>query len=623
MRRGSRNDPQEVQFSHEPFGSDEVTAEARHPFAEPKPPEETIDDLVSRLLVSGDQAMDGLPVMTSPELRVIGRAISFAFTKTAGGAKTRLHYTGLVSAVGATTVTLMHVSRYTEADFEAYKERERALAKGELARAAKLKGKEIDNARCSFPGARRCCDDKGKSGLVPHGYSAEGEVGVGRNGQLSSGGDSAALLGMNAAGSLSFVTNAHAEVEMEHAAFLNEERGDHHHFHGTHGIDGDGRMSKEVLAATAAPHTRTARRRILSTVDGSVGPLPYVTFLRKNIHDVAFGRDPANEFYSLFQDPSKQLLDMQYLRMFVRRYLVHTSEGNNPRQVPLYAFVTVRCACPSVDRELVSRVAREELPGLMKADKSIEKERQKQLQEEQQEAERAAAHEGETASLMFGRTGVLCRTRVPHKSLIAGVVLAALTLMAEVYLCVSLSALTDNLIISFLMEGLWFVVAAMLVWVAASVTTIFHAFFMRVPLRDNLTLLMLRAFFCAGGVGGSLMSLVVLVTRMSSVEIHEFMTKQSKDDLCAFYQAHQCTGFYSSCAHRSAATTGDALCRPSCLVHVAYETTCHSAMTSPVQVAFLPMMVFSVLSLFACLYSLFLLIRLLLFAHSAARRRAS
>ena len=615
MRRGSRNDPQEVQFSHEPFGSDEVTAEARHPFAEPKPPEETIDDLVSRLLVSGDQAMDGLPVMTSPELRVIGRAISFAFTKTAGGAKTRLYYTGLVSAVGATTVTLMHVSRYTEADFEAYKERERALAKGELARAAKLKGKEIDNARCSFPGARRCCDDKGKSGLVPHGYSAEGEVDVGRNGQLSSGGDRAALLGMNAAGSLSFVTNAHAEVEMEHAAFLNEERGEHHHFHGTHGIDGDGRMSKEVLAATAAPHTRTARRRILSTVDGSVGPLPYVTFLRKNIHDVAFGRDPANEFYSLFQDPSKQLLDMQYLRMFVRRYLVHTSEGNNPRQVPMYAFLTVRGACPGLDHEVANQLVREELPGLMKADKSIEKEKQR-LQEEQRETEGAAT------SWTFAQTNIECLTRIRQQCFIAGAVLAALTLIAEVYLCASLSALTDNLIRPFLQEKLLISVFGRLVLASTSVATILDSLYMFVPLA--MALLTIAVFlFAFSGVFFSLVVLISPALETSSIKIHEFMTKQSEDDLCAFYQAHQGTGFYSSCAHRSAATTGDALCRPSCLVHVAYETTCHSAMTSPVQVAFLPMMVFSVLSLFACLYSLFLLIRLLLFAHSAARRRAS
>ncbi|KAI5687864.1 hypothetical protein MNV84_06205 [Leishmania braziliensis] len=107
------------------------------------------------------------------------------------------------------------------------------------------------------------------------------------------------------------------------------------------------------------------------TVEESIGPIPYVTFLRKSIHNVAFGRDPRSSFYSLFKDPARHTRDMQVLRMFVRRYLVHTSQGNNPRQVLLYAFLSVRCAWPDVDRELVNRVALEELPTLLKADCAI------------------------------------------------------------------------------------------------------------------------------------------------------------------------------------------------------------------------------------------------------------
>eukprot|EP00796_Vickermania_ingenoplastis_P007335 gene7335-5169_t len=105
------------------------------------------------------------------------------------------------------------------------------------------------------------------------------------------------------------------------------------------------------------------------------GPVPSITFSRKKIHNVRFAVNPSSTFFSIFSVPEKKLFDLQCLRMFVRRYLVHTSQGNNPDSIPLRAFIICRLNCPHIDNQLLQRVADEELKVLMKEDKKIKSRR--------------------------------------------------------------------------------------------------------------------------------------------------------------------------------------------------------------------------------------------------------
>ncbi|AYU81273.1 hypothetical protein LdCL_310014400 [Leishmania donovani] len=212
-------------------------------------------------------------------------------------------------------------------------------------------------------------------GLPVHPNSKEGEAGADDERALSITADSCVLCAADAAGSLAPAVPLKTVAELETAEVRD---GD-----GRECVLGAARLLLEEGAGGAGAVNRGLRVRAFRRFSGSIGPIPYVTFLRKNIQDVEFGRDPNAIFYSLFQDPAKHIDDMQCLRMFVRRYLVHTSEGNNPRQVPLYAFLSVRCAWPDVDRELVNRLVHEELTALVKADRAIATERKRKRAREE------------------------------------------------------------------------------------------------------------------------------------------------------------------------------------------------------------------------------------------------
>ncbi|KPA73830.1 hypothetical protein ABB37_09474 [Leptomonas pyrrhocoris] len=591
-----RSDSQERQSSREPFRNDETAGASRDPFTEQKPTEESIDDVLDRVTVHDDHGIDGLPVLSAPELGVIGRAVSFSATKAVNGARTKFYYTGLVSVVTAAAVTLMHVHRYTEEGFELYKKRERSLSKKGAPTSSEPKG--TSTARPAAAGGK---EKRRGDPLSLCGYSAEGEVGVGHDGRLTLHHDNAALLRMHAAGSLARATRVDAEAEAEAVAFEEEGSGC--------------TLAAEAEAATAAP-ARTARRRhSVPAHDGCVGPLPYVTFLRKAARDVKFGRDPRSSFYALFQDPSRELLDMQYLRMFVRRYLVHTSQGDNPDRIPLHAFVTARGGCADLDRALARQLVREELSELIKTDRGIAKEKQRVALREGRRAAGLGA-EGRTLDVPTGLlagTGVLYGTGVPQKSFFTGVALAVLTFFCALYLAVSVGVYHEPFVLSFLLQTLWFVVASLPVWALASVSTILHAVYMRLPLRKNLTFLAARGVLCVGGVVCSVMCVVSLLNN----EVYKYMASQSGEDLCAFYRNYQCSGYDYSC---NSGYRESALCDVPCNLQAFADTTCYNVMWTAIQITFDPLIVFAVCIIFGCLFSLLMMAKMLMIAGRVAQR---
>ena len=362
--------------------------------------------------------------------------------------------------------------------------------------------------------------------------------------------------------------------------------------------------SPAAAAAAAQTPTRALWHKKFRESTGSVGPLPYVTFLRKNIHDVAFGRDPRSSFYSLFQDPSKQLLDMQYLRMFVRRYLVHTSEGNNPRQVPLYAFVTVRCACPSVDRELVSRVAREELPGLMKADKSIEKEKKEQRAREirrEQEIQGFQAPSG-----LFSQTGILYVTRLPQVTFVTGILILFFVAIFVVYVGVSMGVMDDRLIYAYEQELLRYFIASIVVWAITGVIVVLHSIYARVTLRTSLTAMILRCIWSVGSIACAAMVMAVTVERLRNEKMYTFMVSASSYDLCDFYWKYKCSGFWTVCPFDDS----DLCTFPCAQLAASFANACYPDVWNRVQQQLIPLIVFDAFLLLLFLYSVFMLWKL-------------
>jgi hypothetical protein len=577
-------------------------------------PKESIDDVVSRLIIHEDKPIENLPTMTAPELKLIGRCVSLSTKQTINGVTAQYYYTGLVSAVTATAVTLMYVNRYTEEDFKLYKEREKALMKAANASAQETakqhnrhEGHHTHHGRSP---SSEIDQDQQHVGVPVNGHSAEGEVGVGHRGALTGQNDGAALACVDAAGSLAPAVKMAFDTDGgEEKAFSCTQDGELDEAGTTNdgGYDSNDNHRRQPMRVQRPPHFRSCVR--------SVGPLPYVSFLRKSIHNVAFGRDPRSSFYSLFQDPLKQLMDMQYLRMFVRRYLVHTSENNNPRQVPMYAFVTVRGACPSLDHELANKLVLEELPGLMKADRAIEKDKKRNRNHEVRG--NLSIQEYRAPPGLFSNTGILFLTHVPQSTFLSAVIIVFFSIIFSMFLAVTLAVIADNFVVSYLSQIMSYFIASLIIWIIAGVVIGLHSVNMHIPLRDDRILMVARAVLTLGSVACVIMTIVMLLNRVSNKNLYNYMVYRNDNLLCEFYFRYQCSGFFSSCTDESYNDTH--LCS-TCGPNSYYPNTCYHALWSQLQITVIPLLVFAVFILLAVVHTIFQFVKLWLMARALSRR---
>ncbi|KAG5471613.1 hypothetical protein LSCM4_03162 [Leishmania orientalis] len=596
------------------FASDGAGADANGRRKEP------IEELVSRIIVHEERPIENLPVMAAPELKLTGRCVSLCMKQAInGGALAPYYYTGLVAMVTASTVTLMHVNRYTRADFKEYKSREQRLVKG---RSVVLDLRDSDNStqRRRRVGARSPYTthvvpesdtaeaspaQAGNSlygGLSVHGYSADGEVGVGEDGGLACTADSSLLCALDAAGSLAPAVPLRAVAVQDPAVVFQQEQEENLSV-----LDG---FSTEEGPDGTSPTHRVKGLRSFRVVDGSCGPIPYVTFLRKSIHEVEFGRDPRSSFYSLFQDPAKHIGDMQYLRMFVRRYLVHTSEGNNPRQVPLYAYLSARCAWPNLDRELVKELVQEELVGLLKTDRAIEKEKKRSRIREQQRVQ--AVRQYRAPSGLFSSTGILYLTSIPQSSFLAAAFILVLTIAFAVYLSVMLSTTRDTLIITLVQSFVAVFAAAIIVWGVTGIANILHAIVVHLPLRRNFVRMGFHMLLSVGALGCCIMCIMTALGKMSNRVIYDHMVRHQPYELCAFYERYNCSGFFTGCGYNNESFDPN-LCRTCPDVNNS-QNGCYFAIWGRIQLTILPLLVFTIFIMIAVLYALFLIVKLLMVA---------
>ncbi|KAG5471955.1 hypothetical protein CUR178_02620 [Leishmania enriettii] len=582
---------------------------------------EPIERLVSRIIVHEERPIENLPVMAAPELKLTGRCVSLCVKQAInGGASASYYYTGLVAMVAASTVTLMQVNRYTSADFKAYKSREQRLVKSRPV-VLDLRDSDSSTQRLRRVGARSAYmthvvpesdtaetspAQAGNSfcgGLSVHGYSADGEVGVGEDGGLAGTADSSRLCALDAAGSLAPAVPLRAVTVQDPAMVLQQEQENLSVLVG---------LSTEECLEASSPTRPAKGLRSFRAVDGSCGPIPYVTFLRKSIHEVEFGRDPRSSFYSLFQDPAKHIGDMQYLRMFVRRYLVHTSEGNNPRQVPLYAYLSARCAWPNIDRELVKELVQEELVGLLKTDRAIEKEKKRSRIREQQRVQ--AVRQYRAPSGLFSSTGILYLTSIPQSSFLAAAFIIVLTIAFAVYLSVMLSTTRDNLIMTLVQSFVAVFAAAIIVWGVTGIASILHAIVVHLPLRRNIVRMGFHMLLSVGALGCCIMCIMIALGKMSNRVIYEHMVNHQPYELCAFYERYNCSGFFVGCGYNNESFDSN-LCSTCPGVNNS-KNGCYLAIWGRIQLTVLPLLVFTIFIMIAVLYALFLIFKLLMVAKS-------
>lgn len=320
----------------------------------PRPAACTVDrsspEYLRRFVVWRNGCVENVPRMTVTSVKLIGRCVILHVRGCRDGTRPPYYYTGLVTLVTKFAVSMMHVNRYTEADFRLYRERER--------QSLVAQGLPV-NARLYEPFGCPRVDAGGRS-------ESGGNGDAGADALFFQGSDGVVDID-SARGLASAFPSSH--LAKVHADGQRSARAGHDSSAATPLVGaGTDCLPRSSRAETLKNDSSLSSVSDLCRHGLSAGPLPYVTINRSSIASAFLGRDPRSSFYSLFQDPSRELLDMQYLRMFVRQYLVHISEGNKARRVDLYSFVMVRGACPMVETELLKRIAFEELPVLLNAD---------------------------------------------------------------------------------------------------------------------------------------------------------------------------------------------------------------------------------------------------------------
>ncbi|PWV15492.1 hypothetical protein C3747_29g116 [Trypanosoma cruzi] len=449
----------------------------------------SIEDLVEEAEINLDAPCANLPLLRAQELKIIGRCVTFLGETTVEGERVLLHYEGVVAMITKDTVMLLQVRRYTKEDFLKYQEMIEAEKRDEHKK-----------------------DDH---------QELHGEMDRNGNGRAHAGNE---------------------EMMNFHAASEATSNDDVHH--DMHVVDCNILAAQETRENAGMPEPDpplTRQNRLLGT--RTMGPVPFMTFSRRRIHNVVFGHDPQNSLYSIFQNPSRRYFDMQCLRMFVRRYLVHTSQGNNPRKINLRPFIEWRCNCKGIADELLVNVAKQELAYLIKTEREMAK-----AAERLANNRRNFFHTYQPTHRLFRATGILFLTRIPAQTFSLAILEMLVSLLLLGFSAYSFATAPPILIYGYVKDYTFSVTFAGIVSLLASGMTAFHSLRMRIPLTFSIHTA-LRLVAATVAIALDTMTLVMIGGAVSHSHIlgYLFRLAQESAELCYYYALHNCTGFGEIC----------------------------------------------------------------------------
>lgn len=544
---------------------------SQQPEEEQEPP---IEELVSKAIIHADRPIEYLPSISPPELKLIGRCVTFNGDTSIDGEIRSFYYEGLVATINKETVMLIHVHRYTEEDFQVHKleRRQAAVASNDVLKATPSGEQEV-------VGAAVTASAPGVQGLGRSAATTREELEAMQQSRRGAAGD---------AHEFDFDQQGVSVTEHHEAPELLNELGETH----------------------AEATTRVRNRMRKQT--GSMGPIPYVTFSRSHIHRVEFGVDLRSSFYSIFHDPTKMHFDMQCLRMFVRRYIIHTSQGNNPRRVPLRAFITCRCNCPDLDDELLVRTTREELAHLIKIDRDVRRMKKKKGQSRRTVLRAYRAPNG-----IFRLTGVLYLTHLPRQTLTIAVMEMFVTLVVLAFMVSTFLTSEPSVVVPYLFKMSSYIFATVIISVLATTCTALHSIRMKLPVREGYLLVGLRGFFTMGAIACSTMLMIVAGEQAGYERFRRFTDRElGTDQLCHFYDTQRCSGIDTPCTYPGADPRF-------CACRADFEYTpyaCQTIMLAYMQRGLIPLVCLTFMMFVVYLFDVYLHLRLFHIAHLLERR---
>ncbi|AYU82649.1 hypothetical protein LdCL_340037100 [Leishmania donovani] len=550
---------------------------------DPQQPEEVqelpIEEVVNSTVIHLDKPIEHMPLISPPELKLVGRCVTFKGDTTINGETRSFFYEGLIGTINKETVMLIHVHRYTEEDFQLHKlERRHAFRADENLKSSQ-QGVAVAPSNCAVEGI--------SSG--GHGGTAREEIEANYSND-----------------NLNCVRNPVVAESIQKPKDDDDNFDfdfDHHSISVTEHQEMPALLN--ALGETHAEEATRVRNR-MQQQKGTMGPIPYVTFSRSHIHRVEFGVDPQSSFYSIFRDPTKEYFDMQCLRMFVRRYIIHTSQGNNPRCVPLRAFITSRCNCPDLDNDLLERTTREELAHLIKIDRDVKRVKKKKEQNRRNALRAYRAPQG-----LFRLTGILFLTHLPQQTLSIAVMEMIVTLVLLIYMLTTILTAELNIVGIYFAKVYPYIFCTVIVSVLATACTSLHAIRMSLPIRDGIFVASMRAFFTLSATACSTMAMIIIGGHASYERLLSFVESDvMAPRLCGFYSAQRCSGITIPCTSIYA---DKRLCN---CFHMQYDSyPCQSIMIAYVQRGLIPMVCLAFILFATFFFDGYLHLRLFHIAH--------
>lgn len=580
-----------------------------------------VQALLDGMVLHTDEMIENLPHMHTPELKMLGKCISFSTAAPAAdGALQRFYYTGLVSMIEVITLVLMHVHRYTEEDYKHFLHREAHAAAEEAGqqpseshgrkstmhethREADTHDEDENNNSFSYN------DESDAHVTVPYGHHGAANR-LGSPLPESQALDEEVMLHAGGSASLPTASPARRSIcERLRGASVALLAVAARHVRVDERVVGPTRA--DTSGVFGAPEPQPSRRVRLSATAGSAGPLPYVSFARTSLHNVRLTRDRRSTELALFQQPGRDLLDVQHLRVFVRRYLAHTSQGSNPRRLPLRAYVAARCACPDVSDALLRQVAAEEVRHLLLVDRASSKAAALRENMWEWRLQQYAA-----PVRLFQHTGVLFLTGLPQLTCVVSAVALLVVVLYGVWFGMGMGILANAVTYAMVQERCGELITAVAVAAFAGFNAPLHSIHMSLPLRQHFVPVLVRAITSFAAIACCIMSSVVCASSLRSAAVqHVMQNRMEPGALCAFYAESRCSGYATACPNKGLAGNSNPLC-PCAAFSMAYaQRPCRAAVDRNVRIIFGPLLAISFV-----LLAVFFTLQCLLFSmHVLAR----
>lgn len=271
----------------------------------------------------------------------------------------------------------------------------------------------------------------------------------------------------------------------------------------------------------------------------TMGPFPFITVVRKSIREVKFIPILPRSSFTIFSDSAKRIVDMQYLRIFVRRYLVHRSlkSSSTRSDLTLKEYIACRCNVINIDVTLLEAVAKEEIRFLLEVN-------EKMLMccghSFRRGGELELLDEEETAR------GLLVATGLPHFTVSFSTFSIMILLCGLFYslfflFCVQKPPLTS----SFVVEDWVYYFIGFLITSPAIVIIGYHGVIMTPPRSSQILISAVRLSLTVISLLINIVCIVQLANRCRNSTGFDFYTSVEKEQkLCEFFLELHCSGWF-------------------------------------------------------------------------------